>query len=128
VLVGHVLLDDLERSAADGRDEVAVGPQCREPRAKRGELLSHESGGATLDGLHEPVDAELRINADEEVDVVGHGLELDELGSCLLADLGNDLLQTGVDAAAFVVDDDRPSVLRGLLLFPGVDLVASALV
>ena len=58
------------------------------------------------------MDAELRVDADEEMDVVGHGLELDELGTCLLADLADDLLQAGVDVGMPVVDDDRSAVLR----------------
>ena len=114
-LVGHVLLDDLERCTTDGRDEVAVGPQAREPGTKRGELLAQEPGRTPLDHLDhldEAVDAELWVDADEEVDVIRHGLELDELGTRLRADLGNDLLQAGVDASALVVDDDRSAVLR----------------
>jgi hypothetical protein len=85
------LLDDLERSAAYGRDEVAVGPQPQEPRSQRGELLAQEPGGASLDGLDEAVDTELRVDADEEVDGIWHGLELHELGTCLLEDPGDDL-------------------------------------
>ena len=85
------MLDDLERSAANGRDEVAVGPQGWEPGAQGWELLAQEPGGAALDRLDEAVDAGLRVDVDEEVDVIRHGLELDELGTRFLADLRDDL-------------------------------------
>ena len=49
------------------------------------------AGRSVLDRLDETVDAELRVDADEEVDVVGHGLELHELGTRFLADLRDDL-------------------------------------
>ena len=66
----------------------------------------------TLDRLDELADAEVGTDANEEVDLVGRDLELDDLGVYLLAYLGEDLLQTRNDASSLVVDDDRSSVLR----------------
>ena len=57
------------------------------------------------------MDAELRVDADEEVDVIGHSFELDQLRTELHANLGDDLLQAGVNAPTLVVDDDLASVL-----------------
>jgi hypothetical protein len=65
-------------------------------------------GRPPLDGLHEAVDAELRITADEQVDVFRHDLHLDHLRFRLRPHIANDLLEACVDRR----DENLSSVLR----------------
>jgi hypothetical protein len=59
------------------------------------------------------MDPVLRIDADEEMDVVRHGLELDELETGLGVDLANDLFQSSVDVAPDgTLDEHRAPILR----------------
>ena len=71
-------------------DEIAVRPERREAAPEPGELLPQEPGRSALGQLDQLVDAELRIDLDEQVDVVGHHLEFDHLGFGLGDDFADD--------------------------------------
>jgi len=73
LLVGDVLPDHLQRSTANRRNEVAVGPERWEPRPKGLELLAQEPGRPAFDLFGEPMNPELGVDSHQEVDVVGHG-------------------------------------------------------
>lgn len=61
LLVLHVLLDDAQGRTPDRRDEVAIGPQRREPRLQPRELLPQRTAAPPLGELDELVDTELRV-------------------------------------------------------------------
>ena len=61
-----------------------------------------------LDPLHRAVDAQLGVNRQEQVDVVGHDLHLGDLETELVGDFLRDLLEALVDS----VHEDGPTVLR----------------
>ena len=86
-LVRDVLLDDGQRCAADSGNEVVVRPQCRQPAPQVGELLSEQPRRSSLDLLDKSMDAVLGVDADEDMNVVGHRLHLDELAATVGADL-----------------------------------------
>jgi hypothetical protein len=87
-LLGHILLaflvldvalERLQRDAAGRRDDVRIGPQRGQSPLQRGELLSQRVRAVAFEQLHQTVNAELRIAANEQMDVIGHDLQLDEV-------------------------------------------------
>jgi hypothetical protein len=103
-----VLLDHLQWSAANCGNEVAIGAEGREPGPKRLELLTQKPRRPTLDLLDQPVNPVLGVDPYQQVNVIGHGLQFDDLGIPLLAHLFDDLLQ----AVVHLPGDDGASVFR----------------
>lgn len=97
LLVLDVLLDYRERCAADRDYKIAVRPQGRKAGSALAELCAKDTRGATFYPLHEFVDSKLRINADKEVDVIWHYLQLDNLATELITNLRDEFLQSGVN-------------------------------
>src|SRR5215475_5826530 len=108
LLVLDVLLDDRQRRPADSRDEIAVGPQRRQAALQPREFLSQEPRRSSFDQLDEPVNAELRVAFDQQVNVVGHNLDLKQLYLPLGADLRSDRFEAKINA----IDQNLSSVFR----------------
>lgn len=98
------MLHDVERRSSHGCDEVAVGPQGREPAFERGEFPTEVMACSSFGESHEFVDAVLRVAVDEEVDVVGHGLQLQQFVAGFGADLVDDLPEPFVHGARIPFD------------------------
>src|SRR5262249_43239666 len=79
-----------------------------------------------LSEFNEPMDAELWINFDEQVDVIRHDLHLDDLRSCFLGDLPDDSLEPFINA----VDQYLASVFRAEnhVVLAGTDNIVVVLV
>lgn len=107
-LIGHVPLDDFQRCAPDGRDEVAVRPQRGQATFEDRELLAQQARRSTFDQFDESMYPELRINTDEHMYVVRHRFDLDQVASSFLTDFGRD----GFEPVAYVRCEDLASVLR----------------
>jgi hypothetical protein len=64
------------------------------------ELLAQHTGGASLGGLHQPVHTVLRIDFDQQVNVVGHDLHLHQPCPFLVHYLADEVLQAFFDPAS----------------------------
>jgi hypothetical protein len=98
LLVLYVLLDYRQRSAANRGDKVAVCPKRRKSAFEFREFLTQQTGTATLHQLDQGVDAELRIDAHQNVYMVGHNLNLDQVAPRFGGHIAQDLFQPFVDA------------------------------
>ena len=108
LLVLDVLPHLREGCPSHGRDEVAVRPERGDAAPQPRELSPQVMARPTLDALHRAMDAQLRVDRQEQVDMVGHDLHLDDLETELVGDLPCDLLEALVDT----VDEDGAAVLR----------------
>jgi hypothetical protein len=126
LLVFDVLLDDSQWRTAHRAHEIRVSPERRESAPELRKIPPEQPRGSALDCLDELVDSELRINLDEQVDVVWHDLDLDQFGFGLRHDFGDDCLEPGVD----LIDQDGATKLRTPddVVLAGVDDVSIALV
>lgn len=88
-LLLNVLFDDRQRRASTGCDKRAIRPQRRQPRAEGGEFLAHQARRAAFDQTHEPVDAELRVTANQEMHMIGHDVQFNHLSLTLGGNLAN---------------------------------------
>ncbi len=107
-LVFDILLDDLQGCAADSGDEIRVGPERGEPGLEGRELLTENTRRPSFDLLDESVDSVLRVAFDQQVYVIGHVFQLDDLALSFGGDLSYDLLK----AVGHVVGDDGSAVFR----------------
>ena len=98
LLVFDVLLDHGQRRAANGGNEIGVRPERRKPTSQSRKLLPQKPRRPPLDEFDEAVDAKPRINLNQQMNVVGHDLHLDQPGPSLRDDLSRDLLKPRIDA------------------------------
>lgn len=98
LLVLYVLLNYRQGSAANRSDEIAVCPKRRESAFEFRKFLTQQTGTATLHQLDQGVDAKLRIDADQNVYMVGHNLDLDQVAPCFSGHIAQDLFQPFVNA------------------------------
>jgi hypothetical protein len=98
LLVLYVLLNYRQGSAANRSDEIAVCPKRRESAFEFREFLTQQTGTATLHQLDQGVNTELRIDADQNMYMVGHNLDLDQVAPCFSGHIAQDLFQPFVNA------------------------------
>jgi hypothetical protein len=79
-LVSNILFHHFERSAAHGAYEITIGPQTP-LAAKMRVSSSQKERRATLEETNQPMDAKLRLYLDQYVDMIRHGLNLDEVSA-----------------------------------------------
>jgi hypothetical protein len=96
-LILDVLLDDGQRRTADRRDEVAIRPQRWQSGFNHRKLLPKNSRGLTFNLLYEFVDAVLRINLKQKMNVVGHNFQLNNLRLSFFCNLFNQTFETAFD-------------------------------
>ena len=106
MLVCDVLLDDFERGAANGGDEIRVCPERRETALELGEFCAKHSAACALKQFHGAVYPELRIDLKEDMDMVRHYLGFN--------DLKPPLYRNGFD------DLDHPCLDRSRQHFPPI--------
>jgi len=92
-----IALDGLERHAPNRATIVGVGPQRRQFLLEVRKLLPQLVSRCPLDVLHQAVNAEVRITAHQQMDVVGHHFHLNKGLPPSLNDLGDQLLESCVD-------------------------------
>src|SRR3989442_1644078 len=97
LLLLNVLLDDGKRRAPSGRTKIRVRPQRRQLPFEHGKFLAQKPGGPSLDQLHQSMDAQLRIDTYQQMDMIEHHFEFFNLGVVFFADLANDLFQPIID-------------------------------
>jgi hypothetical protein len=72
LLIFDILLDDCERCATHGADEIAVRPKCWQAWSQHLKVLPKHPRCPTLDAPHQPMDAELRIAVEQQVHMIWH--------------------------------------------------------
>ena len=97
LLLFDVLFDSRKGCASYGSDEVTFGPQGWQPAPKPGKLLPKQPRGTTFHQPHQPMEAELRIDGNQQMDMVRHDFHLDDLGPPLRRHLVQNALQTLID-------------------------------
>jgi len=103
-----VLLDHSKRCAAHRGYEVAVRPERWKAALQPRELGAKRAGAPPLHGLHEPMDAILRMDLHKRVHVVWHHLEFYQLDLTLRGYLLKGPLQELLHA----MDEDLAPALR----------------
>ncbi len=94
---------------ADGRgDEVAVGPKRRDAALHPRELQAQVMARTGLDALDRLVDGQLRVDLEQQLDMVGRDLHLDDVE----AEVGRDLAGYLPEALVDPVHQDGTAVLR----------------
>src|SRR3990172_5539180 len=106
-LAFDVLADGLA-ATANTADEVVAPPE-RFDLLEVGELLAEMVGGAAFDALDEIGTGDRARLGDQQVDVIGHDGEGDDLDVKLIADLTEVLFAPACDLA----DEQREPVFRG---------------
>lgn len=79
LLLLDVLFDDGQWCATHGRDKVTVGPQRRQATLEKGKVLAQFPRTRPLNFFDESVNAVLRIDVDQQVHVIWHHLEFDQI-------------------------------------------------
>jgi hypothetical protein len=90
LLILDVLLNDRQRCAANRRDEITVGPQSWQAAFNEREVLTQLSRTQSLDFFDQPVYAVLWVYIDQQVDMIGHHFQLDQISVAGQADTLHD--------------------------------------
>ena len=98
VLMFDGALDESQRRPAHGRDERAVGPKRRKAGSQPPELVSQQLRRSSLHRLGHPMDSQLRIDLDQDVDAGRQNLDLKQHPVRYLDNLTNDRLKPPLDA------------------------------
>ena len=99
LLVFDVLPQDRKRCTTNRGDEIAVGPERREPTPEPREFAAQQARTGALHRLHEAMNTVLRMNLDERVHMVRHHFEFYQVGLTLRRDIAKDRLEPFVHAA-----------------------------
>jgi len=97
-LILDVPLDDGQRCSTNGRNKVTIGPKRRQAGFQPRKLVSQQPRRSPLNGLDHAMYSQLRIDINQEVDVVRHDLGLEQDAVRFLSNFGNDLLEPQIDA------------------------------
>ena len=89
-------------------NEVAVGPQRRQAGPQPRKFVAQHPRRAPLQQFHQPVNAELRVAIDEQVDVIRHDFLFEDYRIPFPAYLREDRLEPVIHAG----DQHLPAVLR----------------
>jgi hypothetical protein len=81
-----------------GRNEVTVGPKRRKVRFQRRTLVSQQPRRSPLNDLDRAIYSELRVDINQQVDVVRHDLGLEQDAARFFSHFGNDLLGPPIHA------------------------------
>jgi hypothetical protein len=90
-LLLKILFDDSQRNTTSGAYKIGIGPQRRQFAPEHREFLAQEVGRTSFDELYHAVNAKLRIDTDQQMDMIWHNFQLLDLDLILLANLPNNL-------------------------------------
>src|SRR5713101_7784455 len=120
-LVLDVLFDDFQRRTAHGGDKIGVRPQRGQSRLEPGIFLTQEPRRTALDLAYQAMNAVLRIDFHQEMHVIGHDFQLEQLCMRFGADTLYNIFKPGIHSS----DQDATTILRTPhnVVFAGVDNV-----
>src|SRR5258707_2774141 len=94
LLLLDILFDDAQRNAPRGSHKIRMCPQARQFLLQHRKFQAQQPRGTSLDELDQAMNTELRIDTDEQVDMIRHDFQLFNLCLIFLAHLPDDLFQT----------------------------------
>src|SRR5947209_16930432 len=107
-LLLNTLVDEGERCAPSCSHKVRISPQTRQVWFQHGQLLSEQTRRPPFDELHQARYPQLRINADQQMDVIRHDFQFFHLSLALLTQLTDDLFQARFNRP----NQDFPPIFR----------------
>jgi hypothetical protein len=126
LLICDVLLDGLQGHRSTTGDELAPGPQARQPSFEPGELLAERVRRVPLDPSNDLVHPDAGIARDEQVDMVRHDFHIQDFVAIVLLFFKDQFLETFIEA----VLENLTSILRAKhnMVLAGVDDRISSLI
>jgi hypothetical protein len=106
-LVLNIPFDGIKGDASSGATVIAVRPQRGQLPFQMGKLQAQLTTAGSFDELHQPMDTELWVTPNEQVDVIGHDFHFNERLSPLLYHLLDEGFQAGINP----VDEDLTPIL-----------------
>ena len=107
-LILNVLFDDRQRRAANRRNKITVRPERGQASPQADKLLPQQAGASTLQSLDQAVNSKLRVNLDQQVNVVGHNFSGDNFSPKFRAGFR----QNGSQSRRNFVNQNFAAVLR----------------
>src|SRR5262249_22713121 len=98
LLVFDVLLNHFEWSTTNRGDKIGVGPQRRESRLEPRELLTQKPGRTAFDRTDQTMNAVLGIDFHEEMYMLGHDVQGQNVSTRFFADSLYNLFESSIDA------------------------------
>ncbi len=90
----YIAFERFQGDASDCSHKITVCPQARQLALELWELLTQRAATCALDVLDEPMDTELRVTSDQQMHMIGHDFQLNELLSPCLNRFPNESFQS----------------------------------
>jgi hypothetical protein len=93
LLVFYVLFDYGQWCAADRGDKVTIRPERWQSSLERWEFLTKQAGTSAFHQLDQRVDTELRVNANQDMHMVGHYFDFEQVAFVFVRHFAQDYFE-----------------------------------